>query len=85
MTLICVTCDQQFESVPKTAVQLTRSRGSAITYRFEDGAVHVLRKQTTFNDDKRARGAHSRWHLKKNIDKPDCKFCNPATGNKETT
>jgi hypothetical protein len=84
MTLIYVTCDQQFESIPVTAVKLTKRKGSgASTYLFDDGTIHNLRKQKLGFSSAVAHGAHLRWHLRRNINKPDCTFCNPALAAKE--
>lgn len=69
---VCTICDQQFEKIPETAIQLTPGEHRINTFRFTDGTIHSLRRAVA--PGRNARALHNRWHK---TPVADCVFCYP--------
>jgi hypothetical protein len=73
MSVVCVTCNQKFETVPDDAVQITPDQRRVTSYRFADGSTHHLRYDASRGNS--GKSLHTRWHQNKK--KPECIHCYP--------
>jgi hypothetical protein len=81
MSFICKICSQSFEEIPADAIKIGEKRCGYQLYRFP-GREAVIHDLKVAYPERFSHRTHLRWHVNRNITKPDCGHCNrpkPAT------
>ncbi len=75
---VCRLCDQVFSKIPEGSVDLGFRSRCGKMWKFPAGRVHCLRAVKPQPSEHQKLRNHARWHVTRNISKPDCIYCAQA-------